>query len=394
MSFPIVTSSGKYHDSILKNSAFIKTLDTGSEETGGDTSKIWGAAKLNVDKTQQLEKEATAAYREGRTQDLVALSKEQGGYISSGTSQTDGKTIVQNKGQGGITLSSIFDKDGQLIYTAGDAEKAEKQGVPTHRFFYEDSDFLSKAAEEYTQLGENEVFAHRNIDDVNFVRGALDFFTNGNYTAGDVNQVQEQMTNVVRELANQLKNGETLDYNKVESKLTIGGTEVTIGQLLDFQKVGGELKESFNNFSVGSSIYIQEYSKMGIAKAVGNLYGSDKGEIGHMFSSAIDRLYEKGITQIKDNFDRAIRLEAKYSKTWSPREYDALSTGLGIADVFSKLDTSSKESLYKDFTSKVSEVRSLVQRHCNQFGLSETHVGLAGDIADATKYMKSWLNQI
>ena len=38
---------------------------------------------------------------------------------------------------------------------------------------------------------------------------------------------------------------------------------------------------------------------MGIAKSLGNYYGSDKGEIGKLFSSAVDRLYEKGVAQVE-----------------------------------------------------------------------------------------------
>ena len=65
---------------------------------------------------------------------------------------------------------------------------------------------------------------------MNFVRDALDFFTDGNYFQSDVNAVQEQMTEVVRELAQQVKNGETPDLSKLQSKLTIDGADVTISQ--------------------------------------------------------------------------------------------------------------------------------------------------------------------
>ena len=393
MSIPPVTSSGAYPDALVNNSRFVNTLDGGSEKPTTATKPSSGMAALNKDRIDQITKEAELAMKEGRVQDIVILSKEQGGFINSGSSVSDGKTIVKNKGQG-LIIGSTFTDDGQMVYTSFEANRDAEKGAPTHGFFYHDFDFLSKAAEEYATLGENEEFLYRNINDVNLVRDTLDFFKNGNYSTEEVNQLQQQMTDVVKELAKQLKNGETIDFSKVESKLSIGGADVTIGQLMDFQKIGGELKETFDNITVGSSVNTLKYSQMGIAKAVGNLYGSDKGELGQMFSDAIDRLYEKGKTEIKRNLAAANQLESGYSKGWSPREKDAVATGLEIADTFSDLDISSKESFSKDFTGKLSAIQSLVQKHCDEFGISSGHVGLAGDIAETTKYIQSWLDRI
>ena len=71
------------------------------------------------------------------------------------------------------------------VFTAEDANKSAASGGATHGFFYRETDFLFSAAQEYTALGENEVFRHRNINDVNFVRDTLDFFTDGDYTQAE-----------------------------------------------------------------------------------------------------------------------------------------------------------------------------------------------------------------
>ena len=57
------------------------------------------------------------------------------------------------------------------ITTAEDANRSATAGGPTHGFFYRSTDFLLDAAKEYAALGEDEVFYHRNIADVNFCEG-------------------------------------------------------------------------------------------------------------------------------------------------------------------------------------------------------------------------------
>lgn len=134
------------------------------------------------------------------------------------------------------------------------------------------------------------------------------------------------------------------------------------------------------------------YAEMGMAKAIGNYYGSDKGKIGEMFSSAIDQLYEKGKVRLEKAFKASSFSSG--NQQWTARQKDALDTSMNIADTFSNLDTSSKENMIKDFTSKLSATQSIVQNHCKQFGLSTSHVGLAGDIAGITQYFNSWMDKL
>ena len=275
MSIPTILPSGQLHPDLVNNAAFVKCVGGRREDQGGQAGqKIHqpGSDALKAD-SERLSED----FRAGRM-DIVDLTSC---FAQSNGTVADGKTVIQNRPSGGLIVETI---DPNVI-TAEDANKSAAAGGATHGFFYRSTDFLLDAAKEYATLGENEVFQYRNIADVNFVRDALDFFTDGNYSQSDVNAVQEQMTEVVRELARQIKNGENPDLSKLQSNLTIGGADVTISQLVDMQKMGRELSDAFNGITSGSltANNIEAFAKMGIAKSLGDYYGSNKGEIGKLF---------------------------------------------------------------------------------------------------------------
>ena len=376
-------SSGQLHPDLVNNAAFVKYVDGGTTAPSGQAGqKVHqpGAGALKED-SERLSRD----FREGRM-DVVDLDPL---FTQKSGAAADGKTVIQNRPGGGLIVETI---DPNVI-TAEDANKSAAAGGATHGFFYRSTDFLLEAAKEYAALGENEVFQYRNIADVNFVRDALDFFTDGNYSQSDVNAVQEQMTQVVRELAQQIKNGESPDLSKLQSKLTIGGADVTISQLMDFQKIGRELSDSFNGITSGSltANNIEAFAKMGIAKSLGNYYGSSKGEIGKLFSSAVDRLYEKGVAQVEKA--EAWARTASYAANTSGSK-DAVKTELNIAGLFSKLDTGSKSSLEKSFSSALNQARALVREYCDRYNLRTSDVGLAGATDNISKFFQSWMDRI
>ena len=384
MSIPTILPSGQLHPDLVSNAAFVKYVDSGTTAQSGQVGqKVHqvGADTLMKKDSERLSRD----FREGRM-DVVDLTSC---FAQSSSAASDGKTVIQNRPSGGFIVETI---DPNVI-TAEDANKSAAAGGATHGFFYRSTDFLLDAAKEYATLGDNEVFQYRNIADVNFVRDALDFFTSGNYSQSDVNAVQEQMTEVVRELARQIKNGESPDLSKLQSKLTIGGADVTISQLMDMQKMGRELSDSFNGISSGSlaANKIEAFAKMGIAKSLGNCYGSDKGEIGKLFSSAVDCLYEKSVAQVEKA--EAWARTASYAANTSGNK-DAVKTELDIANLFSKLDTSSKSSLEKSFSSVLSQARALVQQYCNQYNLLTSDVGLAGATDSISKFFQNWVGRL
>ena len=381
MSMPTILPSGQLHPDALKG-PFVKHISSTPAATGERGEKVTGDAM--AERWKEEEKRANEYWREHRDE-AIDLTPQLGGKR---VDSYDGKTIVENKGMG-----FIIETIQPGVFTAEDANKSAASGGATHGFFYRETDFLFSAAQEYTALGGNEVFRHRNINDVNFVRDTLDFFTDGNYTQADVNRMQDQMTAVVRELAQQIKDGGSPDLSKVKTTLTVGGAEVSISQLLDMQETGRGLSESFGGMTSGSltAHNIEAFAEMGIAKSLGNYYGSDKGEIGKLFSSAVDRLYEKGVAEVQraNTWAQTVSYGAKTSSN-----QQAVKTELGIADMFSKMDTGSKSGLIHSYSSTLAQARALVQQYCSQYNFPTSHVGLAGATAGIEKFFQAWMEKI
>ena len=383
MSIPTILPSGQLHPDLMNGAAFIKHI--GGDRTTQSGQSGQKAQPLSAGALKEDSDRLSRDFREGRM-DVVDLTSY---FTQISNAASDGKTVIQNRPSGGFIVETI---DPNVI-TAEDANKSAAAGGATHGFFYRSTDFLLDAAKEYATLGENEVFQYRNIADVNFVRDALDFFTDGNYTQNDVNAIQEQMTEVVRELAQQLKNGEAPDLGKLQSKLTIGGADVTISQLIDMQKMGRELSDAFNGITSGSltANNIEGFAKMGIAKSLGNYYGSGQGEIGKLFSSAVDRLYEKGVAQV-EKAEAWVRTATPAANTSASR--DAVKTEKAIAELFSKLDTSNESRLEKSFSSALSQARALVQEYCNRYNMLTSDVGLAGTTNNISKFFQNWVERL
>ena len=384
MSMPTILPTGQLHPDLF-NGPFVKRISSTPAAAGEPGVKVTGDAMAERWKAE--EKRVNEYWREHRDE-AIDLTPQLRGKGTPSTDYYSGKTVVENKGMG-----FIIETIDPTVYTAEDANKAAASGGATHGFFYRKTDFLFSAAQEYTALGENEVFRHRNINDVNFVRDTLDFFTNGNYSQTDVNRMQDQMTSIVRELAQQIKDGGTPDLSKVKTTLTVGGTEVSISQLLEMQKTGRELSESFSGMTSGSltAHNTEAFAKMGIAKALGNYYGSDKGAIGQMFSQSMDRLYEKGLDQVERG--HAWAQTVTYGARTSGNR-DAVKTELGLAKLFSQMDTGSKSSLVQSFSSTLAQARSRVAQYCSQYNLPTTHVGLAGATVGIEKFFQTWMEKL
>lgn len=379
----IVSLSGQYADGYAAQSA------------AGQTGEVGQKARLNAAQVQSVTEMVNRDYHAGKF-DLfdpsICLNYDDAD-AAAGDSSPEGKTVVQNQPTGWIVTT--IDPNAT---TADDARKSAKAGGATHAFLYQSFDFLTDAAKEYAILGENEVFQHRNINDLSFVRDTLSFFTGEDYyKSGYIDETQsaliDQMTDVVRELAQQIKAGENPDLSKVKTTLTIGGTDVTVAQLMEMQQVGRELSESFKNVSAGSlnGQNTEAFAKMGIAKTLGSYYGGDKGKIGTMFSATIDRLYERGVMQVQKG---QVWAQSVIGVANTSGNQDAVRTELNIADMFSKMDSSSKTSLSNSFSSALSQMRALVQQYCGSYGLLTSHVGLAGVTDNISKFFQNWMEKL
>ena len=55
---------------------------------------------------------------------------------------------------------------------------------------------------------------------------------------------------------------------------------------------------------------------------------------------------------------------------------------------------SSMVNLAKSFTDTFSQARTLVQQHCNQYGLLTSRVGLAGATDSLMKQFQTWMDKL
>ena len=162
---------------------------------------------------------------------------------------------------------------------------------------------------------------------------------------------------------------------------------------MEMQQIGRELSESFKNVSAGclNGQTTEAFAKMGIAKSLSSYYAGDKGEVGTMFSAAIDRLYERGIAQVQRG---QVWSQSAIGVASTSSSQNAVKAGLDIADTFSKLDSSSKHSLSYSFSSALSQMRSIVQQYCSLYNLPTSHVGLAGATAGVEKFFQAWTEKL
>jgi len=199
------------------------------------------------------------------------------------------------------------------------------------------------------------------------------------------------------ELSRMVRRGEEMDFSKVQTKLTIAGAEVSFAQLMEFQKVGREITTSFLGTNMGTldGGKISQAAQLGIAKAMGNLYGSERGELGKMFSDGIDRLYETAIANREKS--------AQYTPSnWGPvPSYDdSLNMEIDLAKLFAKMDTSNRESLTKSFQETLNRAKSAVLGYCYKYGGADrfnpygSMIDLNKTVNNLQDFFQSWMDRI
>ena len=379
-------SNGALHPNLFKGS-FVKYVGSHNQEQTGELGQTGTQLLSCPTAMEQKAKEFTETLQRNGAISLDDITDRNvttrmDTYVPS-ASAASGKTIIDNRADCGLIVETIQ----YGVTTPSDANKSAAAGGATHGFFYHTTDFLTDAAERYATLGENEEFMFRGINDVNFVRDTLDFFTNSSYTEKDVAAMQDQMTSIVKELAQQIKDGKTPNIDQVKTTLTIGDTEVSLSKLLDMQQVGRELSQSFDDISFGSlhESNIQSFAEMGIAKTLADQYGEGQGTLGAMFSNAMNRLYEKGVSKI----ERANQWVTQYNIGGgsTPANKEAVRVELEIADLFSDMGKSG-------FSEALSNMRDIVSQYCQKYGLATSHVGLAGATVGVETFYKKGMELI
>ncbi|MBO4915534.1 MAG: hypothetical protein J5449_10045 [Oscillospiraceae bacterium] len=346
--------------------------------------------QMDAEQLKKVESSLNAKFADGSLLKNAVNLNDRFEPSSQAVSDVDGKKIIDKRED---VYGFLVRTTNQPGYTPESANEAAKNGASTHGFLYRESDFLFDAANSYAKLADDEDFRYRNIRDEGFVRDSLDFFTNGNYTEDDVRKMQDQMTDLVREMAKQVRSGETPDLDKLQTKLTVGGADVTISELINMQTTGRKLSRVLNDIGIGNQIDAVGFGKVGIAKAVGHNYGASRGEIGAKFSEAIDRMYDKALSRVSRIATEVVEKANDGSGIYWRKTYKEVEkSDFQIADLLSKLDMSSKAAASKDLNAKMKQVDGIIEDYCRQHDVPADSFKRAGDKDALMKYMESWLN--
>lgn len=337
--------------------------------------------------------EVMKKHRSGEITDLTPmLSPAVQNGAPARVDRYEGKHVVDNSSERRLDITALDGPRG----SAGWARGLQSRGAAIHAFCYEETGFLFDAAKRYAALNDNETFLLRTIDDSAFVHSTLHFFTGGNYTHDDSQALRKQVTVIVEELAQQIKGGEEPDLSKLQNTLTIGGIDVSITELMEYQKVGRELTDSFQYGSLRAPLSggcVAGHAKMGLAKSIAELHGSDKGELGRRFSDGMARLYDKALARQVKNASSDFWKEGFWSR-------EALDIQVDSAKSFGNMDSGSKESITKDFSQKLNRLESRIRAYCYTFGNSCWYdpngscVDLNGTVKDIQDFFQSWIERI
>lgn len=154
--------------------------------------------------------------------------------------------------------------------------------------------------------------------------------------------------------------------SKLQNKLTIGGAQVSITELMEYQKIGRELTDSFQYGSLSAPLNgdrVAGHAKMGLAKSFAELYGRGKGELGKRFSEGMTRLYDKALARQEKNASSDFWQEGFWSK-------EALDIQVDSAKSFGNMNSGSKESFTGDFAQKLNRLESRIRAYCYANGNS------------------------
>lgn len=262
-----------------------------------------------------------------------------------------------------------------------EVKQAAENGEPIHAFMYVGTEQLEIAAEKYAQLEDGEMYSKRAIYDDEFVEQTLDFFTGGNYTEDDINRMKDDITSLVIEMAEQLKDGGEIDYSKLETKISIAGVNATMGEILEFQEAGKELKDAFYVRENGSGyLNTNGYAEMGMALAAANSFGDSRGELGAMFSNAMSDLCDKGLEFATKNI---VYGTAEEKAEQAMRE--------GIMNDFANMNTSSASKVNQSFDSAWSKHESRVTNYCKEFDSSKAWAKLDQFEAELMKTLSNYM---
>ena len=282
----------------------------------------------------------------------------------------------ENKPKTGFFVT-VTDERESNIYTFEDYE-----GTGDQYFFHAPADFLTEAAKKYAAISDQQDFKYRPTKDDDFVNIAISFFKGDSATDEEVKSVQKQMDSVVRELADRMKTGGSTNLHTLKSKITIEGTDMTIGDLLDMQQslngFEGVMKTAYLSCGTNDS---GQFGKLGMLKPLIHVYAQSfapnlqKG-VESAFGKAADGLYKKAVDFQENWHAQTLKEDGGYQY---PNPYYTSDAYYGNVrenyyQIFSNLDSSSKAAMTKDFENRLQEFSALSQTADGKMGISKTPV--------------------
>lgn len=288
-----------------------------------------------------------------------------------------GPNIIDNeedKPQSGFFVT-VTDAREFNIYTFEDY-----QGTGDRFFFHAPTDFLTDAAKKYAGISDQQDFKYRPTKDDDFVNIAISFFKGDSATKEEVKSVQKQMDAVVKELAGRMKTGGSTDLHTLKSKITIEGTDMTIGDLLDMQQslngFEGVMKTAYQNGGTGDR---GQFGELGMIKPLIHAYAQNfapnlrKG-VESAFGQAADSLFKKAVDYQENWHAQTQKENGGYE---CPNSYFTSNAYYGnvresFYQIFSNLDSSSKGAMTKDFENRMQEFSTVSNASDRVMGVDDT----------------------
>jgi hypothetical protein len=235
-------------------------------------------------------------------------------------------------------------------------------------FFHTSSDdFLLEAAKQYATISDTQEFKYRPTKDSAYVETAVNWFCGDKATDEDYQAMRDSIDKIVRELASQIKNGESPNLSTLKNKLSIGGNKISVSELESVKKTYYKLEKGVKDLSFGSASIV-EFAMKGVRNAVASLYsnnllGNSDTECAAGFKRLMDKSCESNLKVCREAYD-TMSSEGRTSADLNSRSDPE------IYELFSGLDTSSKANTISDFNKKLGTLDSIL---LNQFHMDKQY---------------------
>lgn len=167
--------------------------------------------------------------------------------------------------------------------------------------------------------------------------------------------MHNQVQTMVRELADRMKNGQSTDLRTLNTKITIEGQDLTMGQIMDIQSASKKLTKDIDDIGSGSES-IPNYMKKALTKVAANLYANTlPGKLGQAYKTSFSNIVDSNYNASQNNFNQYSSFEPVFVKNNN--------AAVAWYNLFSSIDTSSKANATADFEKKMNSFDEILQNY-------------------------------